>query len=58
MDYKSDPATRLVNFISIGIKLPGSFPEKYIDAVVNAADLCKVKRHLSEKIQTEVTVIR
>ncbi len=58
MDYKTDPETRLVNFISIGIKLPYSFPEKYVDAVINAADLCKVKRHLSEKIRTEITIVR
>ncbi len=58
MDYTTDPATRLVNSISIQIHVPFDFPEKYTEAVINAAALCKVKRHLSEKIETNITVVR
>jgi putative redox protein len=32
--------------ISLDIKLPADFPEKYKSAVINAADLCKVKKTL------------
>lgn len=45
-EMKFDPATHLITHIDIIIKLPASFPEKYRDAVVNAAGLCAVKRHL------------
>ncbi|MEI6757221.1 MAG: osmotically inducible protein C [Chlorobium sp.] len=34
--------------IEIAIELPESFPEKYRDAVVNAANLCAVKKHIME----------
>ena len=35
--------TFLPENISLDIKLPADFPEKYKAAVINAADLCKVK---------------
>ncbi len=41
-----NPETRLIDKIDIDIQLPVDFPEKYKEAVVNAADLCAVKRHL------------
>ncbi|KAF0197912.1 MAG: OsmC family protein [Bacteroidetes bacterium] len=45
-DMKFDPATHMITNIDIRIFLPSSFPEKYKDAVINAANLCAVKRHL------------
>jgi putative redox protein len=42
----SDPVTHLVTLIEIEIQVPSSFPSKYYDALVRAADLCKVKQHL------------
>jgi putative redox protein len=44
MEY--NPETRLIGKINLEIKLPADFPEKYKDAVVNAANLCAVKKHL------------
>ena len=41
-----DPQTHLVSRISVEIKLPASFPEKYRDAIVRAVEGCTVKRHL------------
>jgi putative redox protein len=41
-----DPQTHLIGKIDIEIALPASFPEKYRAAVVQAAQLCTVKRHL------------
>jgi putative redox protein len=38
--------TQLISDLTITIYLPESFPAKYTDAVVNAANLCAVKRHL------------
>jgi putative redox protein len=40
-----DPATRLVSDVNVTIELPAGFPEKYVDAVVRAADQCAVKKH-------------
>ncbi len=34
--------------IEIAIEVPRDFPEKYLDAVVNAANLCAVKRHIQD----------
>jgi len=41
-----DMQTHLVSKINIEIILPASFPEKYRAAVVQAAQLCTVKKHL------------
>ncbi len=41
----ADPLTGMVNEISVTIELPDSFPAKYTDAVVRAADQCAVKKH-------------
>ncbi len=43
-----DSVKNLITDITIDIQLPASFPEKYRDAVISAADLCKVKRHIAE----------
>ncbi|MCX6556509.1 MAG: OsmC family protein [Candidatus Aminicenantes bacterium] len=41
-----DPRTHLVVMVTIEIILPAAFPEKYRAAVVQAAQLCTVKKHL------------
>jgi ribosomal protein S12 methylthiotransferase accessory factor len=38
--------TGMVTRVDIRIELPADFPEKYVDAVVRAADQCAVKKHL------------
>ena len=49
-----DPTTRMIRKISLNIKLPVDFPEKYKEAVIRAADQCTVKKHLLET--PEITV--
>lgn len=44
----SNPTTHMVESVDIEIQVPASFPEKYHDALVRAADLCKVKKHLEK----------
>jgi ribosomal protein S12 methylthiotransferase accessory factor len=44
--WDRNPASRLIETISIKIQLPQGFPEKYRSAVVNAANVCAVKKHL------------
>ncbi len=41
-----DQDSHLPSKISLEIRLPGDFPEKYRDAVVRAAEQCAVKRAL------------
>ena len=39
-------------------KLRKDFPEKYEGAVINAAAACAVKRHLTDKIKSEIKIKR
>ena len=43
---RSNPATRMIDHIELDIQVPPDFPEKYKDALVRAANLCAVKKHL------------
>jgi putative redox protein len=49
-----NPETHLVGKISLDIKLPSDFPEKYKDAMINVANLCTVKKHLMNPPEIEV----
>ncbi len=49
-----DPIKRLPSFIRLDIQLPADFPEKYKAAVINAADLCLVKKTLNNPPHIEV----
>ena len=51
--------TGLVGTIRLNIEVPASFPEKYYDALIRAADQCAVKKHLEHPPQFDVkTVVR
>lgn len=58
MSHERDPQTKLVSKISLEIKLPAGFPEKYRDAVIRAAETCAVRRHLQNPpaVETFVTL--
>jgi uncharacterized OsmC-like protein len=43
-----DPATGLIGKINLELQLPAGFPEKYREAIVNAMNLCTVKKHLQQ----------
>jgi len=49
-----DPQKRMISRIDIEIQLPGTFPEKYKEAVIRSADLCAVKKHLHDPPAIEV----
>lgn len=49
-----DRQTHLVGKIGIEIQLPPDFPEQYKPAVIRAANLCTVKRHLQTPPQIDV----
>jgi len=58
MTPERDPETKLYYKISMEIKLPSGFPEKYRDAVIRAAETCAVRRHLDNPpaFETLVTI--
>jgi len=54
MRTEKNPETKRVEKISIEIKLPPGFPEKYKDAVIKAVDSCAVKTHMMSPPSFEV----
>jgi len=44
--HSFNPLTHMIENLTIDINLPSSFPEKYKDAVIKAAEQCAVKKHL------------
>jgi len=49
-----DNQTRLLTNIKLDIQLPSDFPEKYKSAVINAAELCAVKKTINNPPNFEV----
>ncbi|MBW6490848.1 MAG: OsmC family protein [Lentimicrobium sp.] len=54
---KFNSETHLISNIDIKILLPDSFPVKYRDAVINAANLCAVKRHFNNPPSISVRAV-
>ncbi len=50
-----NPTTRLVGQVNLEINLPEGFPDKYKSAIINAANLCAVKKHLANPPTFNVT---
>ena len=51
---ESDEQSGLPANIKIDIQLPGNFPDKYINSVINAAELCKVKKTITNQPKFQV----
>lgn len=45
---RTNPATGMVDEIDLEILIPATFPEKYRDALIRSAELCKVKKHMEQ----------
>ncbi|MGM0665695.1 MAG: OsmC family protein [Bacteroidota bacterium] len=56
--HSFNPETRMIDRIELEAILPDDFPEKYRSAVVNAMDLCTVKRHLNNPPKIEAYASR
>lgn len=52
-----NPSTHLVEQIRIDIHVPKNFPEKYKNAVMKAAGICSVKRHLEKPPRIDIAVV-
>ena len=50
----TDPASGMVGKIELEIQVPPTFPEKYTSALVHAAELCAVKKHIERPPQFEI----
>lgn len=53
MNY--NPNTRMIDRIELEIFLPNDFPEKYRPAVIHAAEMCAVKKHLQNPPKFEIS---
>ena len=51
-----DTESRMIKKITIYINLPDGFPDKYKNAVRQAADLCAVKKHIINAPEFEITI--
>jgi|SRR5215208_5144785 len=51
----SDPLSSLIDQIDLEILVPPTFPEKYRDSLIRAAELCKVKKHLEKPPKFNIT---
>jgi ribosomal protein S12 methylthiotransferase accessory factor len=52
-----DQAAGLISKIDLELELPADFPEKYRAAVINAMNLCTVKKHLHQPPAFEITTV-
>lgn len=57
MTWDVNREIHLIAKIRIAITLPAGFPEKYKAAVIRAADLCTVKRHMLNPPAFEITAV-
>jgi putative redox protein len=52
-----DPEKGLIGEIGIELTLPPEFPEKYRGAIINAMELCTVKKHIHSAPEFTVTAV-
>ena len=52
---RHNPATDMIDEIDLDILVPSTFPEKYRDSLIRAAELCKVKKHLEKPPKFNIT---
>jgi len=57
MRIERDPEKHRVARLAIEIKLPDGFPEKHKEAVIRAADLCAVKKHMLNPPAFEIRTV-
>ena len=57
MQIEPDPAGHRIGRLVLEIHLPEGFPEKHREAVVRAADLCAVKKHIAAPPAFEIRTV-
>lgn len=58
LEHITDPIKKSISKFIIRIFVPADFPDKYDNAIIQAAALCAVKRHLDPAIENEITIVR
>lgn len=58
MDLERDRATGLISDISLDLKVPEGFPEKYEKAIIKSMELCSVKKHLHNPPEFKISTSR
>lgn len=58
MSMEKGQVSKMIEKVRIEIHLPATFPEKYREAVLRAADQCPVKTHLLKPPHFEILTIR
>lgn len=58
MTTSRDPEIPMIDLITIEVKLPKGFPEKYEKALTKAVELCTVKKHLITPPDFETVLTR
>jgi len=54
MSCELDSSGRIYKKLSIDLKVPTGFPEKYKKAIVRTMDLCSVKKHIIDPPEFEI----
>jgi len=54
MNCEFDPSGRICQKLSIDLRVPAGFPEKYKKAIVRTMDLCSVKKHIINPPEFEI----
>lgn len=55
MELEKDMNSGLISKVSLDLKLPEGFPEKYEKAIVKSMELCAVKKHLETPPEFVIT---
>jgi ribosomal protein S12 methylthiotransferase accessory factor len=58
MHVERNPQSHMIDEAEIEIMLPAAFPAKYEQAVVRAAELCSVKKHVEHGIAFKTRALR
>ncbi|HSG27608.1 MAG TPA: OsmC family protein [Candidatus Krumholzibacterium sp.] len=53
-----DPEKHMIGRISIEVRIPDDFPEKYVKPLLKSVDQCTVKKHILDPPEFEVTARR
>jgi putative redox protein len=57
MRSRYNPELGLIDHIDLELTTPPGFPEKYKDAIINAMELCAVKKHIANPPAFAVTTV-
>lgn len=57
LDGERDPDTGLIGTMTLNLKLPEGFPDKYKNAIQKSMELCTVKKHLANPPSFEMKLV-